>query len=395
VKQLRIVVAGNTGCGRKTLIGQLLRKTVDKTNQSQAIDCERKPALVSEQPARDDITDIPQFKLDTLERSYHFIIPQDHTDFLKNAATGAITAGAAILVIDASEGIYKQIFRYAYLLTMLGIKQTIVVVNKMDMKRYNRIKFWQLSEEISDFLKKLDVQIVDIIPVSAKCDDNIITASSKMDWDTSATLMESLDHFSAPKDLTQLPLRVIMQSCYLTDGKTTILAKVASGKLFSGHQLTIGPVHHITKVLSIEEISGQQKNYADPGELVALVLEDTDYVSRGQVGFNVCHPPLITDLLIAELFWIGGRSLKPKDRVNISCGSDCCSGRIEKISDIRDPSCLNVKFNHVEQLAQSQIADVRIKLDSPICIDPFGELQDLGRFTIFQDNKITGGGIFK
>lgn len=394
MEQLRIIVAGNVNCGRKTLIEQLLSKTGNQTNQP-SVDSFKKEFESVKQVTKDDLTDIPQYVLETPVRNYRFLIPKDYIEFLQNAVSGKIIADAAILVIDASESIHKQIYRYEYLLTMLGVKQTIVAVNKMDMKCYNRIKFWQLSEEISDFLKKLDVQITAVIPVSAKNGDNINTASSRTDWNTSATLMELLANFSAPGHLSQLPLRVIVHSCYLTNSKTKILAKVTSGKLFHNHQLVFGPVHHTTKVLSIEDLSGNEKTSAVAGESVALILEDTDYVSRGQVGFNACQPPLINDFLTTELFWVGDKSLKSDDRINVSCGTDCCCGRIEKISDIRDPSCLDVKFNNVEQLAQSQFADVRIKLDSRICIDPFSKLPELGRIAVFQDNKIAGGGILK
>lgn len=281
MEQLRIVVAGNTDCGRKTVIGRLISQPSNKTNQPQTVDYKKESAVAVEQLTKDDITDIPQFNLRTPEKSYYFFIPKDYTEFLKNAPGGTIKADAAILIIDASEGIHKQTCRYAYLFSMISVKQTVVVINEMGMKRYNRIKFWQLSEEISDFLKKLDMQIVGIIPVSAKYDDNITTASNKMDWNTSSTLMKLLDHFPDLKNLTWLPLRVIVQSCYLTDGRTKIFAKVASGKLFHGHQLTFGPVQHTARVLSIEGILGQEKTFAERGKLVALILEDTDYVSRG------------------------------------------------------------------------------------------------------------------
>ncbi len=395
MEQLSIVVAGNTNCGKKTLIEQLLGKTGNQTNQPPVNNFPKKLEPDVNQITKDEFTDIPQCVLETLERSYLFFIPKDYIEFLQNAVTGKIIADAAILVIDASENIHKQVYQYTYLLAMLGVKQTIVVINKMDLTCYNKIKFWQHFEEISDFLKKLDIQIVAVIPVSAKDDDNINTASYRMNWNTTATLLESLAHFSSPGNLSQLPLRVIVHSCYLTDSKTKILAKVTSGKLFHNHELAFGPVHHTTKVLSIEDLSGNEKTFALPYESVALILEDTNYVSRGQVGFNVCQPPLITDLLTTELFWIGDKSLKPEDRIHISCGTDCCSARIEKISDIRDPSCLELKLNNVEQLAQSQFADVRIKLNSKICIDPFSKLPDLGRFAVFQDNKIAGGGILK
>ena len=385
MEQLRIIVAGHTGHGKSTII----RKLLSETNPSSQ-------DVLSETEHNCDISleDIAESNFRTAKRSYTLLNCANLKSLLRNITTGSIKTDAAILIVDASKGLLNQTYQYAYLLSMFGIKEIIVVVNKMDLQLYNRIKFWQISEEISDFLKKLNMHIISIIPASAKYGDNITAKSSRMDY-TSATLMKSLDYLSAPKNLAQLPLRVIVQSSLLTDNKTKILAKITSGKLFHGHQLTFGPVHHTTKVLSIEDLAGNEKTSAEPGESVAIILEDTNYISRGQVGFNVCHPPLITDLLITELFWIGAESLKPGDRIYISCGTDSCSGQIEKISGIHDPACLEVKFNHVDQVAESQVANVGIKLASPICIDPFDDLPDLGRFAIFGDNKITGGGIFK
>lgn len=385
-EKLRVVVTGNKGCGKSTLIKRLLSEiNISSQDVSNEIG----------QNSQTCLTDIAEANFQSARRSYTFIDCASHKGLLRNIARGAIKTDVAILVIDASKGLLNQTCQYAYLLSMFGIQEIIIVVNKMDLKLYNRIRFWEISEEISDFLKKLNIHIVSIIPASAKYGDNITTKSSRMDWNSSATLMKSLDCFSTLKNLTQLSLRVIVQSSYLTDNKTKILTRVTSGKLFHGHQLTFGPVHHTTRVSSIEEMSGQEKTSTEPGELVALVLEDTNCVKRGQVGFNVCHPPLITDLLITEVFWIDANSLKPNDKIDILCGTNSCSGQIKRISDIYDPVCLDVKLNHVDQLAESQVANVRIKLDSPICIDPFEYLPDLGRFTIFHDNKITGGGIFK
>ena len=397
MENLRIIVAGHIGNGINTLIGRLLYETGSlpndmsgKISKSKAITNKEGfvPTIEQLTKTENDEVDVPQIEFETAHRNYTFIIPADHKEFLKNIVTGAIEADAAILVIDASKGLLNQIYQYAYLFSMLRIKEIIIVVNKMDLKLYNRIKFWELSEEIGDFLKRINMYIIAIVPASARYGDNITTKSSRMDWNTSATLMKSLDYLSTPKNLIQLPLRLIVQSSYLTDSKTKILAKVASGKIFEGHQLTFGPTHHAAKVISIE-VS------ANSGESVAVVLENTNYLERGQVGFNVCHPPLTTDFVIAEVFWVGAKSLKPDDKIDVLCGTRHCPGRIEKISEILDPPCLDVNLNYVNQLAECQVATVKINLDSPICIDPFDELPELGRFAIFQDSKIAGGGIFK
>lgn len=401
MKKSTIIVAGHVGHGRNTLVGRLLYETgfVSEDisgiiNDSETADHKNNFVSTAEQPTRQDEADIPRIEFKTPRRNYSFIIPTDHEAFLRHMVTGTIEADVAILVIDPSHGLLDQTCQYAYLLAMFGIKEIIIVINKMDIKYNNRVRFWEISEEATELLKKLNVHVIDIIPTSAQYGDNITAKSSKMDWNTSVPLMKSLDYFSAASNLTQLPLRLIVQSSFLIDGKTKILAKVISGKLFKDHQLTFGPTYQTTRVLSIE-IANQQRTSANSGESVVLTLEDIKYLERGQVGFNVCHPPLTTDFLIAKVFWLGVDSLKPTDKIDILCGTQRCRGHVEKIMDIINPISPDIDCSRFDQLAESQIANIGIKLDFPICIDLFDKLPGLGKFGLLQDNRIVGGGTFR
>lgn len=405
MENLRIVVAGHIDHGKSTLIGRLLYETnclpqnvIENIEKSEALGCKEGFAFVTDQLEEEQtggITiDTTQVEFKTAKRSYTLIDTPGHKEFLKNMVTGTTRADAAILVIDASQGPLVQTYQHTYLIAMLGIRQILVVVNKMDIKLYSKPVFRELSEEITAFLRKLNMEIIAIVPVSAQYSENIAAKSSEMRWNTSPTLMKSLDYFSSPKNPTRRPLRFIVQCPYVTDGETFILGKVASGKLFRNHRLTFGPTHHTTKVLSIE-VSGQERATAESGESVAIVLEDTTNVERGQVGFNICQRPLITDCLTANVFWIGAEPLQTSGKIDILCGTRRCSARIENISKIIDPASLKVICTDADKLTDSQVASVKIKLDSPMCVDPFDKLPELGRFAIVRNGRITGGGVVK
>ncbi len=404
-ENLRIVVAGHIDHGKSTLIGRLLYESnclpqdvIEKTKKSEALGCKERFARVTDQLEEEQtggITiDTSEVRLKTAGRNYTLIDTPGHKEFLKNMVTGTTRADAAILVIDASEGLLDQSYQHAYLIAMLGIKQMLVVINKMDLNLYNRLRFQELSKEVTDFLEKLNIEIVAIVPVSAQHGENITKKSKEMRWNTSPTLRKSLNYFSSQKNLTRLPLRFLVQCTYITDSKITILGKVASGKLFKNHQLAFGPGRHTTKVLSIR-VSNQKKMVAESGQSVALALEDATNVERGQVGFDIHQPPLTTDYLIADLFWIGTKPLRTGRKIDFLCGTLQCSAQIEKISKIIDPASLKVTCINAKQLTDSQVGNVEIKLDSPICVDPFDKIPELGRFAIAQNGRIMGGGIIK
>ncbi|MBW7989258.1 MAG: GTP-binding protein [Planctomycetes bacterium] len=405
MENLRIVVAGHIDHGKSTLIGRLLYETnclpqnvIENIEKSEALGCKERFAFVTDQLEEEQaggITiDTTQVEFKTAKRSYTLIDTPGHKEFLKNMVTGTTRADAAILLIDASQGPLVQTYQHAYLIAMLGIRQILVVINKMDIKLYSKPVFRERSEEITDFLKKLNMEIIAIVPVSAQHGENITEKSYKMQWNKSPTLMKSLDYFSSLKNPPQLPLRLIVQCPYVTNGETTILGKVTSGKLLKNHQLTFGPTHFTAKVLAIE-VSGQERATAESGESVAIVLENTTNIERGQVGFDIRHPPLITDYLTADVFWIGTEPLRTGRKIDFLCGTRRCSAQVENISKIISPVNLEVICTDADELQDSQVASVKIKLDSPVCVDPFDKLPELGRFAIVQNGRITGGGVVK
>jgi len=401
MKNLEIMVIGDKGHGKSTVIEQLLcqAEAFTTNNSSKTVHTpEKEFSLVSNQSIKRQIKEIAEdialVEFKSVRQNYTFTEISDHKQSLKYLATAATHTQAAILIIDAWQGITSQTYQYAHMLALFGIEETVIVINKMDLKLYNRIKFWEISEEITDLFNKLNIQVIASIPVSAKYGDNIMVKSDKMRWNCSPALMKSLDYLSGPRNMTQLPLRLLVHEVHSDRHANPICAKIVSGKLFKNHQLTFGPAYHVANVLSIETSAGEETT-AEAGQTVALGMDNADDVKVGQVGFNVCHPPLTTDYLVTDVFWIGSEPLKPGDKIDILCGATLCSATVETIPTILEPACIEITYTYNNRLAESQVGNIRIKLDRPVCIDPFNSNALLGKFVIIKDSQITGGGVIK
>src|ERR1700759_3889448 len=204
-EQLKIVIAGHVDHGKSTFVGRLFNDTgslpegkleqLQKIAERRGVPFEWANLMDALQSERDqNITiDTAQIWFQTKKRQYVIIDAPGHKEFLKNMITGAANADAAILVIAASEGGREQSRRHAYLLGLLGIKQLIVVVNKMDLADYSEKRFREIEEEYRKFLAGLDLEPRVVIPASAKVGENIAVKSSKMAWYKGSTVLEALD----------------------------------------------------------------------------------------------------------------------------------------------------------------------------------------------------------
>src|SRR6202050_4562938 len=218
-EQLKIVIVGHVDHGKSTLVGRLFHDTGSlpegKLEQLRAV-AERRgvpfewanlmDALQSERDQNITI-DTSQIWFQTKKRQYVIIDAPGHKEFLKNMITGAAHAEAALLLIDASEGVQEQSRRHGFMLNLLGIRQIAVLVNKMDLQNYAEARFHQIEAEFRAFLKTVGVEPACFIPMAAKHGDNIASRSAKMPWWKGPTVLESLDEFRLADPPTLQPLR--------------------------------------------------------------------------------------------------------------------------------------------------------------------------------------------
>ncbi len=248
---LKFVIVGHVDHGKSTLIGRLLYDThslaVDKIEEiekaSRDLGKETEFAYLLdhlEEERQQGITiDTTQAFFKTEKRQYVIIDAPGHVEFVKNMITGASQAEAAVLIIDAGEGVREQTRRHAYLLSMLGLNQVIVVLNKMDLVKFGEESFNEVKNKIDEFLNSINMRPVSYIPICAIKGDNIARKSPKMNWYSGLTFLETLDVLENRESSENKPLIFPVQDVYEIGDKRIVVGRIEAGVLEKGCRIKI------------------------------------------------------------------------------------------------------------------------------------------------------------
>ena len=402
---LKIVVVGHVDHGKSTVIGRLLYDTkalpegavekVKRISKETGKPFEYAYLLDAfEEEQRQGITiDTTQIQFHTQKRGYVIIDAPGHREFLKNMISGAASAEAALLIIDANEGIQEQSKRHGYILSLLGIQKVYVIVNKMDLIDYSQSKFNQIKKEMNKFLNNLDVFPLKYIPVSAFNGENITKPSDKMQWHGGEALLEALDLFEKENAPEDKPLRFPIQDVYKFDNRRIIAGRIESGKLKVGDEILISPEGKFTKIKSIEgwKVKGPLKEAA-AGESVGITLEDEFFNKRGEIISHKEESPLGSNLLEVNVFWLGKNPLVKNKKYKIKLVTQEVEGEIYSISKVIDATTLKT-IENVEKVNMNDVAEVTLKLKEKVVFDNFHSNQNTGRFVIVDGYDVCGGGI--
>ena len=402
--KLRVEFVGHVDHGKSTLIGRILHDTgslpegkieeIKKACAAEGMEFEFAfllDALLEEQKQNVtiDTTEIP-FR--TVRRRYAIIDAPGHKEFLKNMITGASRADAAILVIGADEGVREQSRRHAYLLGMLGIKQVIVVVNKMDLVDYAEKRFREIEQDYRKFLQQLGLNARTFIPASAKQGENVARASMKMKWYCAANVLEALDLLEPQKGDIDLPLRFCVQDVYRFDGRRIIAGRIETGTLRVGDELIFSPANKSSIVATIERWSGPANGPAVAGDSIGITLSEQIFVERGYVASHQNETPIETNRFHADLFWIVREPLRVGHFYELRLATQQVKCQIVSIEQVIDSATLETKSDQRERLERNEIGRLTIQTRGPLVIDNYDRVPNLGRFVIVDDGKICGGG---
>ena len=404
--KLRIVIVGHVDHGKSTLIGRLFHDThslPDGKIEQIRHACEAEgmefefafllDALLEEQEQNITI-DTTQIPFRTSLREYVIIDAPGHKEFLKNMITGAASADAAILLIDASEGIQEQSKRHAYLLSFLGINQVVVAVNKMDLVDYRQDVFDGICSEYSTFLEKLGVIPQQFLPISAKLGHNIVGSSPLMPWFNGPTIVESLDQFENSELPEGQPLRLVLQDVYRFDKRRILAGRIEAGCLAVGEELVFMPDRKRSRIKTIETWGDPHpRKSARTGESVAITLEEQIFVERGQVASHPGVGSAEGSELHASIFWLGNDPLPVNQPFTLQLGTQAADARVVEILRVLDSSTLEPRPDKCLAIQKNEVADVRIRLRKPVAFDRHDRIGATGRFVIFSGKRIGGGGI--
>lgn len=402
---MNIVIVGHVDHGKSTVIGRLLADTGSlpegKLEQIKEM-CRRnsKPFeyaflldALKDERSQGITIDTARCFFKTGKRHYIIIDAPGHIEFLKNMITGASRAEAALLVIDANEGIKENSRRHGYLLAMLGIRQIAVLVNKLDLVGYNQDIYNKIAAEYSDFLRKINVTPGSFIPISAMAGDNITHNSDNMSWYTGNTVLQELDDFHSEETDGTQPFRMPVQDIYkftnADDDRRIIAGTVISGNLKTGDDIVFYPSGKHTSVKSIEVFNRDIPESLEPDMAAGFTVNEQIYIRRGELAVKRNEqPPLVSTRFKASIFWLGKTPMTQNKIYHVKIGTAKVDAQIDKIISVLDASSLDTSVKN--QINRHDVAECIIRCEKPVAFDLN---TTSGRFVVVDNYEISGGGI--
>ncbi len=402
--QLKIVMVGHVDHGKSTLIGRLLHDTdslpegkleeLQRISRKRGMPLEWSFVLDAFQAERDQaITiDTTQIWFSTTRRDYVIIDAPGHREFLKNMISGAALADAAVLVVDAQEGVREQSRRHAYLLHLLGLRQIAVVVNKMDVVGHSADRFNEVATEITEYLDEIGLAPTAIVPISARNGDNLAQRSLHMPWFSGEVLVDVLDRFATITAPTERPLRLPVQDVYKFDERRIIVGRVETGMLRLGDTLVFSPHNRTARIKSIEAWNAPVAPVeAKAGQSVAITLDEQIFVERGDIASHLEHPPMLSNVFKANLFWLGHKPLTVGARYKLKLSTAEVQVTVQRIERVIDTQDLGGRPS--DEVHRNDVAEVVLRTRELLALDPYRSNPTCGRCVLIDTYDTVAGGV--
>lgn len=392
---LRFITCGSIDDGKSTLIGRLLYDSkMIFEDQLAALESDSKKvgtqgneidfALLVDGLAAEreqGITiDVAYRFFSTDKRKFIVADTPGHEQYTRNMATGASTADLAILMIDARKGILTQTKRHSFIVSLLGIKNIVLAINKMDLVDYDQAIFEQIEKDYRSFAKDLGFEGIVSIPLSALAGDNILELSDNTPWFKGSPLMEHLETVEIVSDITEKPFRLPVQWVNRPNlDFRGFSGTIASGKISIGDEVVALPSAKSSTVKSIVGPKGE-KQTAGAGEAITLCLADEIDVSRGDVIAMSKDRPETTDQLQASIIWMHDEHMLPGRPYLIKTTNKTIEG---VITDLKYKVNVNsLEHANAKTLELNEVGLVNVKLGQSIAFDAYENNKAMGSFII-------------
>lgn len=414
---MSIVVVGHVDHGKSTVVGRLLADTgvlpQGRLEQVQET-CRRNGRpfeyaylidALRDERSQGITIDAARVFFKSPRRRYLINDAPGHVEFLKNMVTGASRAEAALLVIDAQEGVRENSRRHGYLLWMLGIRRIAVLINKMDLVDYSQAVFEAVRGEFAAFMANLGLSPAAFLPVSGMMGDNISNPSVRMPWHTGGTVLDALDRFESEPPAVDQPLRLPVQDIYkfsaYGDNRRIVAGSVAAGRAEVGDELVFYPSGKRSTVETIESFPPAALRSVAAGEPAALTLREQIYIQRGEVAARANErPPQVSTRLRTSLFWLGRQPLAKGREYLLKLGTARIPAQVEAVLRVVDAGREDLSGVEDDQhdatdlaVERHRVAEIVLKLARPAAFDLASEARDTARFVLVEDYEICGGGI--
>ena len=401
---LKIVIVGHVDHGKSSLIGRLLHDTgslpagkleeLVAASERRGMPMEWSFLVDAFQAERDQAVTIDSTRIwfKSPHRDYVIIDAPGHRQFLKNMISGAASADAALLVIDAVEGVRQQTRRHAYLLHLLGIRQVAVVVNKMDLVDYAQGRFESVAAEITRYLEEVGVSPTYIVPISARVGDNTARRSVEMAWYDGPTILEAIERFHGASVASDRPLRFPIQDIYKFDERRILVGRIESGTLSIGDMLLFSPSNRSARVKSIEAWNADIAPLeAHAGQSIGITLDDQIFLERGEIASHLAQAPVLSTVLRAKLFWLGRAPLEAGTAYKLKIATGETWATVESIDRVIDTETLADRPDAAPET--DDIADVILRARDMLPLDEHGLGLTTGRIVLLDGFDTVAGGV--
>jgi bifunctional enzyme CysN/CysC len=408
---MQIVICGHVDHGKSTVVGRLLADTASlpdgKLAQVEAL-CARHARpfeyaflvdALDDERAQGITIDSARIFFRTPARDVIIIDAPGHIEFLKNMVTGAARADAALLVIDANEGIQENSRRHGYMMSMLGIRHLAILVNKMDLVGFDETVFNRVEREYRAFLGQVGLTPAAFIPTVARDGDNLVSRSPRFGWYRGPTVLDMVDAFPQPSIDDARPFRMPVQDVYKFsnrgDNRRIVAGTIESGTVRAGDEIVFYPSGKRSIVKSIEAFNRPAAGSATAGEAIGFTLREQIYVARGELAAVAGEPrPHMTSRLRVSLFWLGRDPLVAGRDYVLKMGTARATVRVDTIHRVIDASSLAATEAAI-QVGRHQVAECTLATSRAVAFDLADEVEATSRFVIVDREEICGGGIVR
>lgn len=392
---LRFLTCGSVDDGKSTLIGRLLHDSkmiyedqlaaIQKDNErvgnaGEELDLALLVDGLAAEREQGITIDVAYRYFSTSKRKFIIADTPGHEQYTRNMATGASTCDLAIILIDARHGVQVQTKRHSFIVSLLGIKHTIVAINKMDLVDFSEERFEEIKADYIEFSKQLDLPDIQFVPISALKGDNVVSLSESMSWYQGEPLMETLETVEIANDQNFDELRFPVQ--YVNRPNLDFrgyCGTLTSGIIRPGDEVTVLPSGKSSKVKSIVTYEGEIEE-AFPPMAVTLTLEDEIDISRGDILVHSDAVPETTNRFDSMVVWMSEEPLQKGRQYEVKLNTTRIAGGISNVHYRVDVNTLEQSDSATLEL--NEIACCEITLERPVVADDYRNHHGTGSFII-------------
>lgn len=408
---INIVFIGHVDHGKSTLVGRLLYDTGSLSEQDyRKLQAEAESRgkgtfafayamdQLKEERERGVTIDVSYRKFKAKKNDFTIIDAPGHKDFVKNMITGTSQADAAVLVVSAKEGIMPQTKEHAFLAQVMGIKQLVIAINKMDEVSYDEKKYEALKAELTKLLTSVGykMETIKFVPVSAWVGDNVAKKSEKLSWFKGNTLVDTLDELTAPVPPTDKALRMPIQDVYNIKGVGTVpVGRIETGIMKPGDKIIVMPTAKTGEVKSVE-MHHEALPQAVPGDNVGVNVRGLgkEDMARGDVIGHTNNPPTVVKEFTAQIVVLNHPTAIPVNYTPVfHLHTAQLSCQITEIEKTLDPKTGGTKEDHPKFLKTGDAAIIKVTPLKPVVAEEYKKFPQLGRFAIRDMGQTVAAGM--